>query len=521
MKTDYHCYHKYLKVDDAELFTVICVPKKEGKFPVTIYRTPYCDYEREMTDEQSVEAWLKDHKGLLEKGYVSIYQHCRGTGKSTGDCIPYVNERKDGLFLLDWIRQQPFYNGEIFVSGGSYCCTVHYSCAPFADDIKGAVFQIQDSDFYRCNFRNGFLQMGGKFKWFCEMYKKNSNLEKNFTMDLCKTFPIKDIMPKALGEEVEAFNEKIMHPDKNDEFWQTSPHARTFAKDVPKTTTIPMLFVTGMYDFYIGGMLGMWNDLSEEVRNKSAFIIHPYAHRIAGKDNFYDFADGDFNKHFSGILSKWFEYTRGNCDAPIPTGKVTYYNMFGDGWRTDDFNAQTPISFALGEDEISYIYDPFSPASFKGDLLNGFGNTDWQDIPNKRSDVITLYTHPFEKDTFIKGKMKARLKVKSNCEDTCFYMRISLSKDEGDLGLRDDITKLSNFTDSYQRDSEIMIDFTFDPIAFTAKKGEKLRVDISSSCFPTFSIHTNQKGHYALIDNPKIATNTVILKDSCLEVFTE
>ena len=37
---------------------------------------------------------------------------------------------------------------------------------------------------------------------------------------------------------------------------------------------------------------------------------------------------------------------------------------------------------------------------------------------------------------FIKGKIKARLKVSSDCEDTCFYMRLSIPKEEGYYGLR-------------------------------------------------------------------------------------
>ena len=117
--------------------------------------------------------------------------------------------------------------------------------------------------------------------------------------------------------------------------------------------------------------------------------------------------------------------------------------------------------------------------------------------------------------------MKAKLKVKSDREDTCFYMRLSICKEEGDLGLRDDITKISNFTDNYIKGSEIDVDFTFDPIAFTVKKGEKLRVDISSSCFPNYSIHTNTKEHYALAETCVTAHNTVILHDSQLTIFTE
>ncbi len=520
--SDYYSYYEYLNNDGVELFTVICLPKKEGKFPVAIYRTPYCDSEKNMRESEIVDSWYKDHKGIMDRGYVSIYQHCRGTGKSSGECIPYANERSDGLFLLDWIRKQPFYNGEIFLSGGSYCCTVHYECAPFASDIKGAVFQIQDCSQYRSDYRNGFFKLGGRGDWFVGMYKKNQNIPKSFNTDWCKTFPIINMMENAVGEKVDFYTEKLIHPDKNDDFWQSSPYARTYAKELTKTTQIPILLVTGMYDFYVGGIFEMWREMSEELRSKSALIIHPYGHRIAGKDTFYDFPNGDFNSYFSGIVTAWYEYTRGNCPPPVETGKVTYYKSFGNGWTTDDFETpKNSLTFTIGKGEKTYTYKPYAPASFKGGLSNNFGGTAFQDPPNSRYDILSFYTDEFTEDTFIKGKMKASLTVKSDCEDTCFYMRISLCKKEGDLGLRDDITKISNFNESYTPGEEITIDFTFDEHAFVAQKGEKLRIDISSSCFPNFSLHTNQKGHYALLDTAKIAKNTVILEKSQLTVFTE
>ena len=101
-----------------------------------------------------------------------------------------------------------------------------------------------------------------------------------------------------------------------------------------------------------------------------------------------------------------------------------------------------------------------------------------------RNDIITIYTPEFTEDTFVKGKIKARLKVKSDCSDTCFYIRISLCKIEGDYGLRDDINQISNFCADYTPNTEIEMDFFFDEHAFVIKKGEKLRIDISSSAFP-------------------------------------
>ena len=117
--------------------------------------------------------------------------------------------------------------------------------------------------------------------------------------------------------------------------------------------------------------------------------------------------------------------------------------------------------------------------------------------------------------------MRAKLKVKTDCEDTCFYMRISITKEEGDYGLRDDINSVCNFKPDYVPGEYIDMDFTFDEHAFLVKKGEKLRIDISSSASGLYVRHTNNKGLFSEQTTAKVAHNTVVLDKSYLEICCE
>ena len=196
--------------------------------------------------------------------------------------------------------------------------------------------------------------------------------------------------------------------------------------------------------------------------------------------------------------------------------------MFGGGWRTDDFApSQKQLVFQLGEDERTYRYNPYAPASFPGGLSTNFGGAEWQDAPGARYDILTCYTPVFENDTWVKGKMTARLSVRSTCEDTCFYARVSLVKPEGDYGLRDDIQQLSNVCACYVPGSEAAVDLTFDEHSFIVHKGEKLRVDISSSAWPHYVPHTNNKGLFSEQTTARIADNTVDFSHSWLKVPVE
>jgi len=511
-------YFEYLSFHNAELFTVVCLPQPSGTFPTVILRSPYVDAEQHPSEEELCQSKLTEHKAWLDSGYAVVFQHCRGRGKSTGDCVPYIYEREDGLFLQDWIRNQPFYNGELYLCGRSYTSSVHFVTAPFADDIKGAVLQIQDSERYNCNYRNGFYKMGLHGGWYVGMYKKKTIPEKNFTPESYNLLPLSDFSKTIFGEPAPDFDEILRHPDKNDAFWMTR-FGGGEAHDAIKQANIPILLVTGFYDIYTGGIFDMWNALDSNTKAKSALAIHPFDHVCDTAGQPINFEKGDLYKEYEDFPVKWVDYIRGKCASPFEIGKVTYYKLFDSKWCCDDFNALVAYQrIAFGKGTVSFEYDPENPATFKGGLSANFGGCAWQDKPNQRNDIITLYTPEFTQETFVKGKIKAKLKVKSDCEDTCFYMRLSLCKPDGDFGLRDDINQISNFSQDYIPHSEIEMVFSFDEHAFVVKKGEKLRIDISSSAFPHYVRHTNNKGLFSEQTTAKKARNSVILEDSYIEI---
>ena len=99
-------YFNYLEINAAKLFTVVCLPLESGKFPTVIIRYPYVDAYELTAEEEICQSKLEEYRFWLDSGYAVVFQHCRGRGKSSGDCIPYIHEREDGLFLQQWIRQQ-------------------------------------------------------------------------------------------------------------------------------------------------------------------------------------------------------------------------------------------------------------------------------------------------------------------------------------------------------------------------------------------------------------------------------
>ena len=511
-------YYEYLSHDGIELFTVVCLPSEGGKFPTLIHREPYVEAEEKLSCEEVCEKRLAYFAPWINAGYAVVFQHCRGSGKSGGDFIPYVNERGDGLFLQGWVREQDFYNGEIFLCGMSYMASVHLVTAPYAEDIKGAVFEVQDSERYNLIYRNGFFKSGLHGGWYVKRYKQKSDLKRSFTADSYRMLPLADFTMSVLDEADEDFSEILRHPRKDDPFWSTHLGGAE-SRDAVKNAKIPILLVTGFYDIYTGGIFDMWKALGDERRASCALAVHPFGHSGRCNPEPIKFDGGDLRDSFPDYCVRWMDSIRGKCEPPFPRGKVTYYRLFDGVWACDDFyDASESLKFALGEDSVSYKYNPYAPASFKGGLSTNFGGCEWQDEPNSRYDIISLFTPELEEDVTVKGQISARLRVSSDCEDTCFYMRISLCKDEGYYGLRDDINQISNIDSKYMPGGWVDMSFSFDEHAFVMKKGERLRIDISSSAFPHYVPHTNNRGLYSEQKTARVATNTVDLASSHIEI---
>ena len=516
-----YAYSVRIESGNVSLYTLVALPNRDGRFPVILYRSPYVDNERTPSDAELEASMLTRFKEFLDGGYAVIWQHCRGRGKSTGDCIPYINEREDGLALHDWVRKQSFYCGELYLLGGSYTSSVHYVTAPWEDDVKGAILEVQDSERYNCNYRNGFYKAKLHGAWYFGMYKKNSMPKKSFCKDSYQTLPLSALSEIATGEHIPDFDEILRHPRRDDPFWKTR-YGGGEAQGAISHARIPILLTTGFYDIYTGGIFDMWRALDDETRALSALLVHPYDHGGSPDHQPVAFENGMLKEQFPSFKLRWLDAIRGKNEFPVTRGQVTYYELFGKGWRTDGFKEPgRRLTFPLGDGEVTYRYNPYAPATFRGGLSTNFDGAAYQDPPSSRYDIVSLFTPEFTEDTVVKGRMTARLTVRSTAEDTCFYVRTSLVTEAGDYGLRDDITQISNVSPSYVPGDTVVLDFTLDDHAFRVGKGQKLRIDISSSACPYYVRHTNSRGLFSEMETAKAADNTVVLSESFLTVPVE
>lgn len=511
--------------DGVELFTRVLTPGENFKGPVIVIRSPYMTYSPQPEQE---------YAEFIRAGYAVVYQHCRGCGQSKGNSVPYLNEREDGLALLEWIRKQPFYDDEIYLFGTSYTASVHFAYLNTAgDDVKGAILSVQDCKRYNIIYRNGFLKCGLHGSWAVSMYDKNQNKKRAFSCNTFRTMPLKNISKIVFGTENTLFGEELKHPDPDDDFWKT-PDGGIEYKTALDNLKIPVLFVGSFYDIYTEGMFDMWDNLSPELRSKSAFIVTPYDHNYYGStDSPVLFKNGNLAEIWTNYPVEWFNSLRKKrTPSFITQGCITWHAQHENIWRTAPFlnNGEKSLQWILNdhtldevpaaENAITYTYNPYDPAEFNGGCCNNFGGQQLQDPPDSRYDIISFITPPLSRDMVFQGRGKVILKVASNCEDTCFYARLSYIDKAGKCYcMRDDIISLRSQHPDYVPDTAVEVELNFAPNAFKLSAGEKLRLDISSSCWKYFIPHRNKTGNYWEMETAAIAENTIYTGSSKLQLF--
>ena len=519
--------------DGVQLYTQVFLPAAEGSFPVIIFRNPYTESATAELGHATFEGFEK--RNYLNAGYALIYQHCRGTGRSEGDFIPFVNEHDDGLAFMDWIRQQPFYNGSLYLIGGSYLSLVHLQIlSDCADDVKGALLIVMHNDPYRFFYENGFLRLS-LVRWFTDMYKKKSLAAysaAHFSMpDSLKTRPFISYSSRVFGEDTGLFTEILSHPRADDPFW-TSAHGFSTLTNAARNCRIPILFMAGWHDIFANGMCRMWDELPDAARSRSALVAGPWGHAVEVFPNCeYPLPDG--NKPADAELM-WFDHlTKGTDFSFIKPGHITQYEFNGQGWKTTAslegsrqrifyFGAdQMLIEHAPASGSFTRRYDPENPASFPGSNHNLLDSVICrQPAPDFREDVVTFISEPVDEEWILQGGMEANLRVMSDCEDTAFYIRVSAVIGDDTWFLRDSITSIryEHPDTPYIPGTPVDLSIRLTPISFRLKPGNRLRVDISFSNFPAFLPHTNTAGPWAEQTESVAANNTMFCEGSFLQI---
>ena len=519
--------------DGCRLVTEIYLPKGEGPWPVVVTRTPYVRHTECVDDQPIAREYAK--RGL---GY--IRQRCRGTDGSEGTYEPNIYEREDGLALLRWLQAQPWCKniGLTGMSYGALVCWIIADSVP--DKVKGIHMHHYGVDRHLSAYSNGLFRQDILTSWAIENAKEpikrpHHNFNEPF-YDQLRYRPQADMAVDMLGCEMPWYRDWITHTDYTDPSWHEGVWATL--RSIPAKIKVPVTIVAGFFDHHMEGTVLGYELLPPETKAQSRLIIGswnhyyqttPTAHQPKNDHELDVFAD-QFNWLFS-VLAK----------DSVPEPEIKVYEIGADRWTTVDtwplpsdehrtwyltaepsachahaYSLQEGDSKSLSDSHIDYIYDPTDPVmSVGGETLFNSAQrrgSQLQPEPGYRDDVITFISEPLADDLTVSGNILVNLFMSSDAEDSAITYKVSEVMPDGSAyNIRTGIGTLAFRNDrlgsrgTYTPGEVAEFRFEALPIVWKIAKGHRLRLDVSSSDFPQYSVHSNYPGIWSLQDKTKPA----------------
>jgi putative CocE/NonD family hydrolase len=442
-----------------------------------------------------------------ERGYQVLIQSCRGTAGSGGDFAFVRNEHADGLATIEWIKRQDWYNGELAMVGASYLGVVQWAVAADAgDDLKALVPTITTSDFHHFRAQGGSMTLENMLGWstmmtaqaatglkptlgnILAMRKRERNLEMAF-----RSLPLDQADYVAINQPSPLYQEWFEH-DVEDDYWKP-----IIFSDRVSAVTAPVCLQAGWFDLFLDWQLRDYQRLRAAGRQPS-LLIGPWFHgQMGGAPT------------MTRDSLSWLDAKVKGKDAGLRAHPVRLYVMganvwreFGDWpppaqpqrWSLQPHGALSPAEPSATEasEPDRYRYDPADPTPAVGGNSLGaserMGQRDNRTL-EARPDVLVYTSEPLEQDLEVIGPVTADLYVASSLEHTDFFARLCVVEPSGkSLNLCDGILRLTPNNPSPDSDGARHIQIALWPTAYRFRRGQRIRVQVSSGAHPRFARNT-------------------------------
>jgi putative CocE/NonD family hydrolase len=405
--------------DGVKLATDVYRPARNGKpvagrFPVILERTPYGKTVVSRSERTATDPIAKSRaevaRFFVSRGYVVIYQDCRGRYGSEGAFVKYLSDGADGYDTCKWITAQSWCDGKIGTMGLSYAA--HTQGALGCTNPPGVAAMFLDSGGF-ANAYQGGIRQGGAFElkqvtWAYESAMDSPEIAQDpLKLKAMKATDIrgwfarmpwkKGRSPLSLAPEYEDYVYDQWRHGRFDAYWkQIGIYAEGYY-DV--FSDAPMVHMSSWYDPYPRTATQNYIGLSRRKKSPVRLILGPWTHgdrslTYAGDVDFGPAATVDDNlaPDFLTLRLRWFDCWlkgvdngvarepavrlfvmgggsgrrnavgrmdhggrwRAERDWPIPDARNTAYYLHGDGRL-----ALTPAP--EGAAPLTYDYDPDRP----------------------------------------------------------------------------------------------------------------------------------------------------------------
>ncbi len=479
--------------DSIQLVHDLYLPETEAEsFPVILIRTPY-----------QKEGMIIFAEHFVRNGFAVMVQDVRGKNRSRGQFIPFINEKADGNFTLNWLSEQPWCDGNIGLWGSSY---ISYCALILADSghptLKG-IFNLSGwIDGQTVNNPGGAMHQMLIIPWLLSEGQSSELVEQG--ADLEEIYAHTPLIEAIPGRGTMFLTEDGTEIDLD----------RLDSPFTYEAVEVPIFHVNGWYDFTIQATLEAYKKIRAAGQNRQYLLIGPWFHnQIYAETNWIGEHQISENAYldiagFLDLTTHWFNHTLKGDELEINYQGVNYYVLFQNKWLEGKQwpPSSEPQAYYLSpehhlsptkSDEInardSFIYNPLDAVPTYGGA-NFYLFTEVLGIKNQssieaREDVLTYTTSPFPEEGIVAGNITASLYVQTEGKGTDFTAKLTLVDSlNQSLNIVDGITRVET-----ARCGEGVFEVSIDlgDTAFRIAPGQSLRVQISSSNYPKFNRNPN------------------------------
>lgn len=497
--------------DGVKLAGNVFRPGEGRRLPTILLRTPY-GKGLEITGQA---------QSFVDHGYNVMIQDVRGRGESDGVFAPLTQEAPDGDDTINWIAAQPWSNGEVGMTGGSYLGFAQWKVAVWNNPHLKAIFPVVSGD---DDYRDRFYSPGGAMKWGHRLEWVEENLrapeyEAPPFRSFIWTLPPRHSDQVVTGRPSGLLQAAFDHPA-YDAFWKSIS-----TRERLKACRVPVFSMGGWYDNYAEGDLDAFSTL-RKLTGLNRTVIGPWPHNMSVPFTTMDFG-GTGSLPVRRMQLQWFDQWMKGKDAPAESAPpLKIYVMGANQWRDENewpLARAIPTKFYLssgghansvsgdgqltefherGKGQDHFIYDPKTPVQTLGGAVCcnvkvfPWGPMDQRPV-EARPDVLVYTTEPLNEDLEATGPISLVLFAATSAPDTDFTGKlVDVYPDGRAINLTDGIIR-ARYRDGLDQPKVPVksgaVSYTID-VGVTSnlfRKGHRIRLEISSSNFPRFDRNPN------------------------------
>jgi putative CocE/NonD family hydrolase len=487
--------------DGTKLVADIFHPQRIAKTPTILVRIPYSKVLLNTLFSNVVGRYW------AERGYTAVIQGTRGRYESSGCYEPLIHEEADGRDTLNWLANQPWFNGKVGMWGGSYFGYTQLVIADARDPkISAFIIQLSSADFSEMFYSGGAFALESALQWGLGSYGKiDRSLDPNTIAAAASSIPLLSADEKGVGAQV-GFIRDWMREKPGADYWRRIDATSKIAE-----IQGPVMSMAGWFDPFLSAQLRDFKRIREtsepSLVRQSKLIVGPWAHARA-----VQLPDGYLPRHYRieslAPTLEWFDHHLQEKAPKTESAPVRLFVMGRNEWRDE---TEWPLTRAVaarlflnqlkagrigeltktakvGTDSDRYTYDPAHPfPTVGGAMIGPNAGTFAQPAHVDRSDVLTYETELLAEDIEVTGEPTVNLTVSTSAPNTDFVARVLDVKPDG---------AAYNITDGVLRRSfapheKTRIQIALWPTSYLFKRGHRIRLEVTSSNFPHYDRNLN------------------------------